>query len=148
MLGIDKGVALMGLNRYKENAASHRFKDVEFCQMIQAIDADVSLKKRVYTQSPDGSRARHKRIASRHAELSDISGSLVQGARSIPNSKMSGYQSSKAEKQEGIRNALDHFGVEGQEENLLLRKEIIRLRRKVDLLTAMLPRDSRPSDSA
>jgi hypothetical protein len=150
LLGIDKGVALMELNRYKQNAGSHRFKDVEFCQMIQAIDADVSLNKRVYTQSPDGSHTRHKRtsIASRHAELFDISGGLVQGARSIPNFKVHGYQSRKAAKQEGIRNAWDHFGVEEQEENLHLRKEIIRLRRKVDLLTTMLQHDSLPSDKS
>jgi glutaminase len=144
LLGIDKGVALMELNRYGRNAVSRRFKDVEFCQMIQAIDADVSLNKRVYKQSPDGSRTHRKSIASRHAQLFD-SGILAQGARSISNSKVRGR---KAEKQKGIRNAWDQFGVEGQEENLHLRKEIIRLRRKVDLLTTMLPHDCRPSDNA
>ena len=119
LLGIDKNVALMELNRFEKKVSSHRLRDIEFCDMIDAIDLDVS---------------RHKR-------------SLLQGT-SPPRGLLLGRSTSaqmrratKNGKLEGIRSALGQIPVvarSDQEENLELRREILRLHKKLDKLTAMM----------
>lgn len=143
LLGIDKEVAMMEFSRYEANhVVGHRFKDYEFCQMIEVIDADISHRRTrsgSYTGGLNSSRHGSKNILSRHADLCDISDNLVREAVTESHSAANQRHSQKAVKQQGIRAAWQHYGVdEAHEENIVLRKENAHLRKKLDKLTALL----------
>jgi glutaminase len=108
LLGVDKEIALLELNRYEcQTDGGHRGRRNEFQSMIEAIDVDVR-------RSVAGSNSAFVQTHAHHGQ-------------------------DKADNQRGIRQALDQSNEVGEhQENLLLRKEIFRLRRKVDLLTDML----------
>jgi hypothetical protein len=137
LLGIDEEVARMELSRYEANhVVGHRFKEFEFCQMIDVIDADVS-HRRTHSGSFTGGLNQ-----SRHGNLS-LGDSLVRGdaaAASEP-STVSANGNRRASSQHGIRSALQQYGDDDDDvhvENAALRKEIANLRKKLDRLSAEL----------
>jgi glutaminase len=101
LLGTDKRVALMELNRYEHiQFVNHRFRDVEYCEMIDDVHVQ---HRRSFTGSPKRKRGQDK-----------------------------------AEQQEENGAPVDRLEVDVQEEVILLRKEVSRLRRKVVKLTDLL----------
>jgi glutaminase len=98
LLGTDRHVALMEINRYEQNQfIGHRFREIEYCEMINSVDIP------------------HRRSLSR--------GESRQG---------------KVDQQGEIRATVDRLESDSLEELIFLRREVIRLRRKVDKLTDLL----------
>jgi glutaminase len=144
LLGIDEEVARMEISRYEANhVVGHRFKEFEFCQMINMIDADVSHRRThsgSFTGGLNQSRHGNLSIRSRHGHLVDISDNLVRDAVSESNIPSSNG-SRRATSQHGIRSALQQYGDDDEDvhvENAALRKEIANLRKKLDKLSIAL----------
>jgi glutaminase len=109
LLGTDRGVALMEINRYEHNQfVGHRFRDIEYCDMID--DVGVQHRRSSSTGTPRGT----------------------------PGGTFRKRLDEKAEQQDEIRASMEKLEVDAQEELLFLRKEVSRLRRKVEKLTNLL----------
>lgn len=104
LIGTDRGVALMEMNRYEHTQfVGHRFRDTgEDCEGV-------------------GLRLQNRRAFSGTAQKS-----LKQ------------RRESKADQQEDIRASVDRLEVDAPEELIFLRREVSRLRRKVEKLTHLL----------
>ena len=137
LLGIESDVALMELNRY-ERHAGHRFKEFDYCNMIDTFNAEVS-----HRRSASGlNSSRHggsKTMASIRAELLQTNVDVSNGGNRVAAAIHSKVKSSgKHIKSRQVPAAFDSAGASDQEEVLMLRMEVLRLRGKVGALTHLL----------
>jgi glutaminase len=149
LLGIDESVATMEINRYEANhVVGHRFKSVEYCQLMDVLDADVS-HRRTHSGSFTGglNQSRHGANnasigGSRHGHLVELGDNLVRDAVSESGGPSAGGNSKKkASTQQGIRFALQQYGDSDEDlhvENAALRREIANLRKKLDNMSVAI----------
>jgi len=133
LIGIDRDVALMELNRY-ERHAGHRFKEFDYCNMIETFNAEVS-----HRRSASGlNSSRHggsKTMASIRAELLQTNADISNGENRVAAAIHSNGKNFKSRQ---VPAAFVSAGASDQEEVLMLRREVLRLRGKVGALTHLL----------
>lgn len=114
LLGTDRNVALMEINRYDKNQfVGHRYREVEYCEGI------------------DGAGIQNRRSIS--SSSSSPNGGGVRSSTMIRRKK------NKAEQQVEIRATMGRLeGAGSQDELIFLRREVLRLNRKVEQLTGLL----------
>jgi hypothetical protein len=130
LLGIDRDVALMEINRYEQQQTpGHRHKDVDPCAVSLRGSPPLSI-------SPGATRGVF-RLSTIREQILDISEEILE------NSEAAMTKRKKLMQKQGLRDAsskIDQkYGKSGEhDEAILLRREVFRLKRKVDKLTRML----------
>lgn len=118
LLGVNEKIAMMELNRYKQNI-KHRSRDMVFCDMIESYDVDVSRHRQnnpfiaelyAVSQSP-----------SRNQSFATLREELLKQKRPPPPEKLPTRED-----------------LAQQEEIVALRKEVLRLRQKLSNMTMIL----------
>jgi len=129
LLGIDRTVALMEINR-GEQKAGNRFKDCEHLDAEQALNTS--------------RRGRRFNLGSIREQILDLSEEILDRSDMAVSKRKArmGLQkaSSDMEAKYGV-------GSHGTEETIALRREVFRLKRKVDKLTRMLHEARRRPDT-
>lgn len=136
LLGVDKNVALMEISRY-EHQIGHRYKEVEYCSMIECVDSDIAATAHHRRSSGSMSSMGGDRIRS---PSTTSEGRQRNGPVGEPStrSRFTALREKKSEQRSNVRQAFDRHTSEDHEEITNLRKEVMMLRRKVGALSMML----------